>query len=364
VAEARVGIVGAGWRLGAYRRVIEALPGEFTVQAALTRTEASAERMREWAGAATTSMSEFLAAGPFDFVLLSVPRAATLDLAGALLDAGVPVLCETPIAAGTEALVPFLRRYGPAVPLQSAEQYRLQPMHAARLAVARSGLLGDVAEAAVSVAHEYHAMSLARAALGLGFEDVEVTAVEIQDRAVQPLGRNGWAGRLEPAAAARTVATLRFPGRDSFVLYDWTDEQYFSPIRSRSISFRGARGELTGDAVRWIERPGEPVVERLTRWDTGLDGDLEGHALRHVALGSRVLWRNPFGGARLADDELAVAAVLRGMAASVRDGIPLYPIADAAEDSYLTELIAEAARSGRTVRSTPRPWAAAHSVLG
>jgi predicted dehydrogenase len=354
VQQSRIGLVGTGWRLGPYRAVFDALPEEFAAVAALTRSDASVERMRSSGIPATTSRAEFLRSGPFDFVLLSVPRERTLELAGPLLDAGIPVLCETPLAPSTAALAPFLDRYGLDAPLQSAEQYRFQPMHAARIAVARSGLLGPVHHATLSVAHEYHAMSLLRAALGLAFEDAAVTAVSVPDVAVQPLARTGWSERLEPAAAARTVATLRFP--EAFALYDWSDEQYFSPIRPRGIQFRGRTGELSGDVVRRIATPGEPVEERLTRWDTGRDGDLEGHFLRRITLGGDALWRTPFGATRLSDDELAVATVLRAMAGFVATGAPFYGIADAAEDQYLAELVAEAAATGRTVRSGDRPW--------
>jgi hypothetical protein len=77
-----------------------------------------------------------------------------------------------------------------------------------------------------------------------------------------------------------------------------------------------------------------------------------------------VLWRTPFGAARLSDDELAVAAVLRSMARYVEDGTPFYGIADAAEDQYLDELMHRAAREQRTLTSTPQAWSGLPSVLG
>jgi hypothetical protein len=56
------------------------------------------------------------------------------------------------------------------------------------------------------------------------------------------------------------------------------------------------------------------------------------HHLRAITLGERVLWRNPFGDARLSDDELAVATVLRAMRRYVNEGVEFYGIPDAAED--------------------------------
>jgi len=145
--------------------------------------------------------------------------------------------------------------------------------------------------------------------------------------------------------------------------YDFAGEQYFSPIRSRQITIRGTHGEVADDRVVSIREPGNPIVLPITRADTGLDGDLEGHHLRDIRLGEQVLWRDPFGGLRLSDDELAVATVLHAMRRFVDDGVPFYGIADAAEDQYLSELMHEAARAGRMQRSGERAWAELPSAL-
>src|SRR3954469_22281887 len=134
----RIGFVGGGWRLTPYFAAIAALPDELGAAAAAARSHATAERLAAQGVPATTSLDAFLARGPYDFVLLSVPWPQILPLAGRLLDAGATVLSETPIAERTELVGPFLQRHGADARLQSAEQYRLQPMHAARIAVAQS----------------------------------------------------------------------------------------------------------------------------------------------------------------------------------------------------------------------------------
>jgi predicted dehydrogenase len=363
-APSRVGFVGAGWRTTPYLLAMEALPDEFEPIGAVTRTEASAERMRTAHGlAAITSLDDFLAAGPYDFVILSVPWPEILPMASRLLEAGVAVLSETPIAERTELVGPFLERFGNDARLQSAEQYRFQPTHAARIAVAQSGLIGEPISVTASFAHDYHALSVVRAALGIGFEPVQVTAVSLGDRGVQPLGRDGWASALAVEESDRLAAQLVWPERGVTATYDFAGEQYFSPIRSRHITIRGTHGELADDRVVSMLEPGEPVVQRITRADTGLDGDLEGRHLRAITLGERVLWRNPFGDVRLSDDELAVATVLRAMRRSVNDGVEFYGIADAAEDQYLSELMQEAARTGQAVTSGTRAWSDLRSLL-
>ncbi|MGT2427093.1 Gfo/Idh/MocA family oxidoreductase [Amnibacterium kyonggiense] len=359
---ARIGFVGGGYRLAPYLTAIRALPHEFEAVGAVVRTEASAERLTADGVPAGTSLDAFLA-GSYDFVVLSVPWPEILPLADRLLDAGHAVLSETPIAERTELVGPFLARRGAEARIQSAEQYRFQPMHAARIAVARSGRIGEAVSVTASFAHDYHAMSVVRAALGVGFEPVTMTAAPIGDRGVHPLGRGGWAEELEPTPSGRLLAALAWPDRGLSAVHDFADEQYFSPIRRRRMAVQGTRGELADDRVVSISVPGRPVEVPLVRNATGVDGDLSGHHLRDVALGDAVLWRNPFDDARLSDDELAVATVLRSMARFARDGVPFYGVADAAEDQYLAELMHRAAAEGRTVTSTPQAWSGGRSAL-
>ena len=360
----RVGFIGAGWRLAPYLRAMRALPEELEPVAAVSRTEATAARFTAEHGVPTsTDLDGLLARSGVDLVVLSVPWPQILPLAGRALDAGIPVLSETPIAERTELVGPFLERYGADARLQSAEQYRFQPMHAARIAVARGRLLGEAVSVTASFAHDYHAMSVARAALGIGFEPVRVSATALGDRGVQPRGRDGWAPELAVRDSDRVVGQLVWPERGRSLVHDFAGEQYFSPIRSRRMAVRGTRGELVDDRVVAMRGPGETTTTPLVRADSGLDGDLGGHDLVDVRLGDEVLWRNPFDGARLSDDEIAVATVLRRMRDFVLDGTEFYGIADAAEDQYLSELVARAAAEGRTLESTPQAWSALPSRL-
>jgi len=357
----RIGLIGAGWRSEYYLRIANELPWEFEIGGVLTATQASADRVNAgWAIPATTDLPGFLRSGPFDYVVVSVPRAVAPDYLRTITAVGIPVLAETPPAAELDNLNRLWAELGSA-PIQVAEQYRFQPQHAARLAVAASGVLGTVHTAEVSAAHEYHGVSLIRSALGIGFEPVEVTSHVIPDRVVSSRGRDGWQDSPVEVDAHRTWAQLQFSS--GVGVYDWADQQYVSPIRSRHITFRGATGELRDDTVHRLAEVDRSVTLHLERETTGIDGDLEGSFLRRIALGADVVYENHFIGARLNDDELAVAEVMAKMAHFVRTGEPFYPLADGCHDHYLALLMAESARTSRTVVSSPQAWGSSASVL-
>ena len=363
-AVARIGIVGGGWRARTFHTVARALPERFRMTAGLVRTERSArESADEWGIPVSTSVEEFLRTGPFDFVLVCVPRDVAPELVVTFARLDIPVLCETPLAPDVDGLRALYGTLGAEAPVQVAEQYRFQPHHAARLAAVRSGRIGVPTSAALSVAHDYHSVSLLRGFLRIGFERATLTASYSQDRLARSLSFDGWSPDLSPTVSERITATLKFPDRGILGIHDFEGEQYFSPIRSRHLTVRGDRGELVDDTVHFLRGPGNYAEVALARQQTGIDGDLEGSFLRRILLGEEVAYDNPFGGARLSDDELAIAEVLHRMARFARERTPFYGMADASEDHYLALLMHEAARSGRAVTSEPQPWHTASSVF-
>lgn len=352
---ASIGFVGAGWRADAYVTVAQARPDLFSIDGVLCRSDTSAQRVaHRWGLPSTTSEREFFARR-FDYVVLCVPRDLVSSFLALGMAADLPVLVETPLAADIEELEALHRRWATA-PIQSAEQYRYQPSHAARIAVADSGLLGAISTAEVSAAHDYHGISLIRRILRTGFAPVSVRASAIDEPVVSTLGRAGWAPDLVTSPTRRVRAELSFDGGTTG-LYDFTSEQYFSPIRSRRVAIRGDRGELCNDDVAYMAGPAQPVRQRLRRDQTGADGDLGGLHLRGITLGDEVVYRNPLAPARLSDDEIAIGTVLTEMRRFTDSGTPFYGIDEACEDQYLADLVQRAIATGAVEHSTARPWA-------
>jgi Oxidoreductase family, NAD-binding Rossmann fold len=355
----RFAIVGAGWRALFYVRVARAAPARFQLSGVVTRTRGRAEDVRTgWGVKAYSNLQNLLQAARPDFVVLCVPRSVTVPWLEELAAAGLPVLCETPPAAD----IPGLRRVSQLVMsgarVQVAEQYQYQPLHAARIALTDSGVIGEASMVSLSVAHDYHGFSLMRRHLQVLGEPAVLRATTLRSIVQSGFDRSGPRRAIGMIEEVRTVGLIDFG--DRLGLYDFAGEQYFSYIRSPHVNIRGSTGEIVNHSVRWLAGLDEPVTLELRREQTGQEGDLGGFSLRGISLGDRWAYRNPFPGTRLSDDEIAVATCLELMGCYAEGGRPFYGLADAAQDHYLSLCLHQAAATGEAVRTDPQPW---HSSL-
>ena len=156
--------------------------------------------------------------------------------------------------------------------------------------------------------------------------------------------------------STQTIAWLDFGGR--LGVYDFCGDQYFSWVRGQRLLVRGELGEIIDQKVRYLLNYLHPVELELRRSCAGQNGNLEGHHLKGISAGDRWLYRNPFAPARLADDEIAVATTLAGMAEYVAGGPDVYSLEEACQDRYLDILIGQAVESRGTEASVTQPWAA------
>jgi predicted dehydrogenase len=360
----RFGLVGSGWRSLFFLRLARHLPDRLRATGVVTRTaERGGEVEAEWGVPTFRTAADLLAAERPDFVIVSVPWAVTPDATRELVGLDMPVLAETPPAPDRDGLRLLWSDVGASGLVQVAEQYLLMPGHAARLALVRAGVIGDPTSVQLSSTHLYHAVSLIRGLLGVGFDPAEVSAREFVAPLADPLSTRGdWSGDDTPRPAATTLATIDFGGRMG--LYDFTDNQWWNPLRARRIVVRGSRGELVDDRVVRLVDPRTPVESALIRRQTGIDLNLEGLDLKHISFDGEVVYRNPFVGSGLSDDDIAVADLAWRTGLWARDGQPApYPLADACQDHLISVAIGESLRTGRPVRTGAEPWAGADADL-
>ena len=352
------GVVGTGWRGRYFLRLAQAVPERLRATGVVTRSAARAAEISTGSGVpAFTSIAELLRHERPEYVIMTVPRQVATVALDELVAAGVPVLTETPPADDVPGLREVWRKFGGSGLVQVAEQYPRLPAQLALQAVLTDGVIGKATSVQLSLTHLHHAAAVIRRLLGVGSEPARIDARQFVAPLHDPLTRAGWTpDPIEDRPATTTLATIDFDGRMG--LYDFTDNQSRNPLRTHRITIRGTRGEIVDDRVVRLAEARTVVRSTLARERSGLETVLTGVDLRHITFDGTVLYRNPFAGTGLADEEVAVADLAEAMGAWVRgSGPPPYPLADGCQDHLIGLAIEEAARTGRTVTTTREPWA-------
>lgn len=350
-------IVGSGWRSQFFLRLAQATPEQLQVTAVATRSaERGEEVTAQWGVPTVRTLAELVASRP-DFVIASVPWGQMPITVRELVGLEVPVLAETPPAPDAEGLRSLWTEVGSSGLVQVAEQYLLMPGHAARLEVLRSGKIGVPTHVQVCSTHMYHATSLIRGFLGTGFEPVTVSARDLEAPLLDPLTGDGWTRETEPKQATRQLAILDF-GQGRSGLYDFTSNQWWNPLLGRRIQVRGSLGEINDDLVARMADPVTPIASHLEYRRAGKDLSLEGSDLKSISFEGEVVYRNPFAGSNLSEDDVAVADILVRTGAWARgEGPEPYSLAEACQDHMIALAIAESARERREVTVADEVWA-------
>jgi predicted dehydrogenase len=349
------GIVGSGWRSEFFLRIAKALPERFAVCGLVTRSaENGAEIERIWGVKTYRTVDELLKASVPGFMVVSVRGSVTADVIIDLAGKGIPVLTETPPAYDLDKLIQ-LNRLAKGAKVEAAEQYHLHPMHSARIGIARSGLLGEVSEAQVSFSHGYHAVSLMRRLLGIGFENATINAFQYDSAVIAGPDRKGPPEQERTVNPKHEFALLDFGGK--LGVHDFIRDQHRSWIRSQRIIVRGEKGEIFNSAIKYLKDFRTPVEFDLIRKNAGEEGNMEGYCLKGIIAGEEWIYVNQFSPAGLSDDEIAVATCLVKMDEYVRGGQSFYSLAEASQDAYLALMMEKAMSSGEKVVTETQPWA-------
>lgn len=349
-------IVGSGWRSEFFLRLARALPNEFEIGAVVARTEREAERIAAtWGVRVVRTLDDGLAAGP-EVVLAAVSWPSMPIVVRDVVAAGVKVMAETPPAPDLDGLRSLWKDVGRSGLVQVGEQYVLMPGHASRLVVTSDGVIGRVNAVEIASTHLYHATSLIRAYLGLDMEPATVTARTFTAPLADPLAFDGWVEDPSPRPRTTTIATLDF-GDGRMGLYDFVENQWWNPLLARRIVIRGSLGELVDDTVTRLTADG-PVTSPIVYRRTGVDMNLEGNEVVQTSFDGRVIYRNPWVGTSLSEDDVAVASHLAAVGRWARDqGPEPYPLARACQDHALGLAIEESARTRADVRIEREVWA-------
>ena len=308
------------------------MPDTFKVSGIYIRNKQKREEFSQKYNAPIFDTLEKLLQTDYDFIVSCVNKAGICDTIRELAGKNIPLLTETPIGTSNKEIDDFLVEIKPDWRVQVAEQFHFMPRNAAIKNVIESGILGEITQVQLSCCHDYHAASLIRFFLGTGEEMPETSSFTLPDTVNRYNSRGGLLKEPQTVTAEEKFVILRFNGKTA--LYDFNYEQYFSDIRRSRILIRGTNGEILNDECTYLKN-GLPHSFTLRRNSYGANESLDGFTLVNITAEGRVLYENPFKGARLSDEEIAIAACLLNMKKYLETGIPFYSLLDAALDSKI-----------------------------
>ena len=348
-------IIGSGWRSLFFARIAKRYPQQFHLQYLLCRTQEKADKIAaEYDIPTTTSVEDCELAKP-DFVVVAVAKASLFEETQKWAKKGFPVLCETPAANTVEDLKALWELLQKGAKIQIAEQYHRYPIMAAGLKAIQEGKLHDPYAVHLSMAHDYHGVSLIRRML----QPDDPTSLKLDclwgEQYAFPVtetdSRYGAItdGRIKQAD--RKVITLQFSnGKVAF--YDFSGVQYHSFIRARHVNVQGRDGEWNDTFLRYVDENHQPHVEEVKPWLNPTYACLHTETLQ--AQSQKWL---PDVQMDNDQDEYAIATMMFDMRAYIEQGKEVYPMAEALEDAYLYLLMQEAVDNpGSKISPQPMPW--------
>ena len=343
-------IVGSGYRARFYGRIARRYPELFSAMF-LCRSEEKAALMTHETGVpAVWNVADGEAFKP-DFVVVAVNKSSITDVCIEWTNRGYPVLMETPAGMTREQLVRLweIRRSGARIAV--AEQYHRYPDMIAGLQAVASGKIGTPGSAYLSLAHDYHGMSLIRRMLLAGEESYVIRGERTMHPVTETDSRTGPLPGNPVREKARDTVWVCFDSGKT-ALYDFSGVQYHSFIRSRHVVVRGDRGEWCDTVLYRVDESGKPVREMLAPVIPDRYRELDTASLRDAR-------RIPRGDLSMDNlqDEFAIASMLFDMGEFLENGREVYPFREALEDAYFRILMEEAvAEPWKEVRAEKMPW--------
>ena len=283
--------------------------------------------------------------------MIAVNKTSITDVSIEWVNRGYPVLMETPAGMTREQLLQLWNLSQNSARIAVAEQYHRYPDMIAGLQAVSEGRIGTPGSAYLSLAHDYHGMSLLRRMLLTEGESYSIRGERTMYPVTETDSRTGPLPGNPVRERARDLVWVSFDSGKK-ALYDFSGVQYHSFIRSRHVLVRGDRGEWCDAVLYCLDNHGQPVREELRPVIPERYKELDTALLRDAR-------RVPRAGLSMDNlqDEFAMASMLYDMKDFLENGTEVYPLREALEDAYFRILMEEAlAEPWKEVRAGKMPW--------
>lgn len=348
-------IVGSGWRSLFYARIAKKYPHLFELKYMLCRTREKADKMAAEHHIPTTTSVEACEAVQPDFVVIAVSKGSLCAETMKWARKGFAVLCETPAAGTLEELKELWELIQNGAKIQIAEQYHRYPSMAAGLEEIQSGKLHDPYAVRLSMAHDYHGVSLIRRMLQpdnpMDLRLEYLTGVQYSFPVTETDSRYGDITDGRVKMSNRNVITLSFAG-GKVAFYDFDGTLYHSYIRTRHVNVQGRDGEWNDTTIKYVDAEHRPQIKELKPLLKP-----EYACLNTPKLQAQSSQYQPTLIMDDEQDEYAIATMMLDMREYIETGREVYPMAEALEDAYLYLLMQEAVKApGTGILPQVMPW--------
>lgn len=348
-------IVGSGWRSLFYVRIAKRFPKLFELKYMLCRTQEKADKIKAEHGIATTTSEQLCEAAKPDFVVIAVTKGGLFAETKKWSKRGFPILSETPVGASVEELQEIWHMVQQGAKIQVAEQYHRYPLMAAGLKAIQEGKIAQPHAVTLSVAHDYHGISLIRRILkSKKAMDLRLKYLYGRQYCFPITETNSRAGAITDGSIKdrdRVVITLQFDN-DKVAFYDFDKVQYHSFIRARHLNVQSINGEWNDTMLRYVDENHCPVSEQVKLYLNPKYSCVETQELQKQS----EKW-SPFVIMDDEQDEYAIATMMLDMGKYISDGVEIYPMAEALEDVYIWLLFQEAIKHpNKKIVPEAMPW--------
>ncbi|MDE0426769.1 MAG: Gfo/Idh/MocA family oxidoreductase [Candidatus Poribacteria bacterium] len=359
MSKLNIALIGAGRRgAGAHLPVIAKLKDIYNLVAICDIDEEAATRYaKEYGATPYTNVRDLIVQEELDVVDVTVPGVAHHAICCFMADAGVHILCETPIAVTLPTTDLMIERAkANNVKLEIAENYYRAPRERFLSKVIAADIIGDVARI-YRIFYEggYHGMSMLRLRAGgepksaLGITQT-TPVIPIIDRMKRHHTSERW-----------SLGFIEFDNNATALMV------YSNVIHARSLGrgqtgisqIDGSKGTIVGEDIYVtpadeLQSGAKGVPYRPKRTTIDVDGVNVTEAIELQLPDQTVTWENPLKNYPLSESQIAVADELLSIATAIQnDTEPEYGAARARQDQEMNIAMSESGNRSRETLTFP-----------
>ncbi|HGJ64934.1 TPA: Gfo/Idh/MocA family oxidoreductase [bacterium] len=340
-----VAVVGAGRRAsGAWIPTIDLLKDQLNLVAVCnTGAPRGEEQANKYGVKWYSNVEKMLDEQKLDFVAVIVNPANAHIVSKAILERGISVVTETPIASAVEdadMLIALAKEKGAYI--ETAENLYRMPSERIKRELILNGVFGKILRGHNNnLTHDYHAVSLVRSYIGF---DVKIKRVIGIDGNFSVAEHNYRGSKVN---SEYTCHEIYFFENGALGFSHFTNLTWGSPLRGiSSTEFYGENGMAVGDKIFMLKDKDDKKQINIQRLTCNVDGmDVLDKFVADTD--PEIVWDNPFKKYKISDGLITIASELASIMKSVRENVePEYGAFNGRIDRQIDLAISQSHREG------------------